>query len=157
MSSFIADVAWEICSIIRRRSLEYAQPVAIDISLANSQCFFHALSRPGTNLDNQLWITRKQKTVLRFGRASFYMGCKLRRQGRSIESAFYISENEYSIHGGGFPIRVRGTEGVVGVITVSGLRQDLDHIIVYESLKEYLALQQAQVNQDKGIEAFTKD
>lgn len=150
-------MAWEIGSIIRRRALEYAQPVAIDISLANSQCFFHALSRPGTNLDNQLWITRKQKTVLRFGRASFYMGCKLRRQGRSIESAFYISENEYSIHGGGFPIRVRGTEGVVGVITVSGLRQDLDHIIVYESLKEYLALQQAQVNQDKGIEAFTKD
>lgn len=84
------------------------------------------------------------------------MGCKLRRQGRSIESAFYLSENEFSIHGGGFPIRVRGTEGVVGVITVSGLRQDLDHIVVYESLKEFIAQQaQVQASQDKGIENFS--
>lgn len=91
--------------------------------------------------------------MLRFGRASFYMGCKLRRQGRSLESAFYLDESEFSIHGGGFPIRVRGMEGVVGVITVSGLRQDLDHLAVYESLREYLAGQ----SQTKDAEPFSNE
>lgn len=67
------------------------------------------------------------------------MGCKLRLQNKTIEKAFFLDEKQYAIHGGGFPVRVRGVEGIVAVIVVSGLRQDLDHMIIYESLKEFLA------------------
>jgi uncharacterized protein (UPF0303 family) len=152
LSSFNADVAFELGSLIRQRCLEYSQPVTINITLANQQVFFHALSRPGTNLDNQHWIQRKQRTVLRFGRSSFYMGTKLRKQGRTIETAFQIRDYEqYSVHGGGFPIRVRGTEGVVGVIAVSGLRQDLDHLVIYEALKSYIAANQPAPSTAAGI------
>lgn len=139
LQAFNADTAWEIGSLIRQRSIEYAQPVAIQIVSTSGMIYFHANSRPGVNLDNQAWLARKIKTVVRFGRSSFYMGCKLRKQGRSIESAFGISESEFSVHGGGFPIRVRGTEGVVAVAAVSGLRQEIDHALIYESLKEYIA------------------
>ena len=33
------------------------------------------------------------------------------------------SAGDYAIHGGGVPVRVKGVEGVVAVIVVSGLAQ----------------------------------
>lgn len=66
------------------------------------------------------------------------MGCKLRRQNKTIDKAFYLDEKDYATHGGGFPLRVKGTEGIVAIVVVSGLRQDLDHMIIYESIKEFL-------------------
>lgn len=67
-----------------------------------------------------------------------------------IESAFVkkyalVSANggavadEYAIHGGGYPIRVRGVEGIVAVVVVSGLKQEDDHQVVAETIKEFIA------------------
>jgi uncharacterized protein (UPF0303 family) len=44
--------------------------------------------------------------------------------------------DEYAIHGGGYPIRVRGVEGVIGVVVVSGLKQEDDHAVVAETIKQ---------------------
>lgn len=41
---------------------------------------------------------------------------------------------DYAIHGGGVPVYVRGVEGLVAVVVVSGLKQDMDHMIVVEGL-----------------------
>ena len=46
---------------------------------------------------------------------------------------------QYAIHGGGIPIRVKGVEGIVAVIVVSGLAQHEDHQIIVEALEEFLA------------------
>lgn len=46
------------------------------------------------------------------------------------------SAGEYAIHGGGVPIRVTGVEGVVAVVVVSGLKQEEDHAVVVEVIKE---------------------
>lgn len=43
---------------------------------------------------------------------------------------------EYAIHGGAVPIRVKGVEGAVAICIVSGLKQQDDHQIVIEGLKE---------------------
>ena len=43
---------------------------------------------------------------------------------------------DYAIHGGGWPVRVKGVEGVVGVIVVSGLKQEEDHQVIVEVLGE---------------------
>ena len=45
---------------------------------------------------------------------------------------------EYAIHGGGFPVRVQGVEGIVAVIVVSGLKQEQDHGIIVQSVQEFL-------------------
>jgi len=45
---------------------------------------------------------------------------------------------QYAIHGGGVPVRVKGVEGLAGVIIVSGLKQEEDHMVVIEAVKEYL-------------------
>lgn len=44
----------------------------------------------------------------------------------------------YAIHGGGVPVRVRGVEGVVGIVVVSGLKQEEDHMVVVEAMREYI-------------------
>lgn len=46
---------------------------------------------------------------------------------------------DYAIHGGGVPVLVKGVEGPVGVIVVSGLKQDQDHQVVVECILEYLS------------------
>lgn len=37
---------------------------------------------------------------------------------------------KYAIHGGGWPLRVRGVEGIVAVVVVSGLKQEFDHAVI---------------------------
>lgn len=45
----------------------------------------------------------------------------------------------YACHGGGFPVRVKNVEGIVGVIVVSGLKQEDDHNVIVEGIQKYLA------------------
>lgn len=47
--------------------------------------------------------------------------------------------DEFAIHGGGWPIRVRGVEGIVAVVVVSGLKQEDDHAVVAETIRELVA------------------
>jgi uncharacterized protein (UPF0303 family) len=49
--------------------------------------------------------------------------------------------DEYAIHGGGYPVRVRGVEGIVAVVVVSGLKQEDDHAVVAETVKELVTAQ----------------
>jgi len=44
----------------------------------------------------------------------------------------------YAIHGGGFPIKVTGVEGVVAVVVVSGLKQEEDHQVIVDVMSEFL-------------------
>lgn len=46
--------------------------------------------------------------------------------------------DEYAIHGGGFPVRVKGVDGVVAVVVVSGLKQEDDHQVVVEVVEEFI-------------------
>lgn len=50
---------------------------------------------------------------------------------------------DYAIHGGGWPVRVKGVEGVVAVIVVSGLKQEEDHGIIVEVLGNWIASERA--------------
>jgi len=45
---------------------------------------------------------------------------------------------DYAIHGGGFPVRVDSVEGVIGVIVVSGLKQEDDHQVIVEVVREFI-------------------
>lgn len=58
---------------------------------------------------------------------------------KPLRIPFFLDEQKYSIHGGGFPLKVKGIESVVGMVVVLRLRQDLDHMIIYYLLKEFVA------------------
>ncbi|KAF8190416.1 hypothetical protein K438DRAFT_1592335 [Mycena galopus ATCC 62051] len=144
--SFTAETAWELGNALRARLLDFPTPAVVNIALANNdQLLFHAVTRSGgTYPDNDLWVARKRKTVLRWGKSSWYMHIKFDLQVPNPEDAFkarYMlgeTAGQYAIHGGGFPVRVKGVEGVVGAIVVSGLKQEWDHQVIVETVEKYL-------------------
>ena len=87
--------------------------------------------------DNEHWVARKRKTVLRWGVSTWYMHCKFEGDEPAFAAKYGLgtSANEYAIHGGGIPIRVTGVEGVVAVVVVSGLKQDEDHGVIVDVIR----------------------
>ncbi|KAE9397071.1 DUF336-domain-containing protein [Gymnopus androsaceus JB14] len=129
---------------LRTRLLEFPTPAVINISLANSnQLLFHSVTRSGTQPDNDSWVARKRATVLRWGFSTWYMHNKLAGDEAAFAAKYMLGDSagQYAIHGGGFPIRVQGVEGIVGVIVVSGLKQEQDHQVIVETVEQYLAQQ----------------
>ena len=67
------------------------------------------------------------------------MGRKFEGNEECFAAKFGISNEkaaDYAIHGGAIPIRVKGVEGIVAVVVVSGLKQDEDHGVIVEVIKE---------------------
>lgn len=56
---------------------------------------------------------------------------------------------EYAIHGGGWPVRVRGVEGVVAVVVVSGLKQEQDHGVIVQTVGEMLEEMGVEIGEKK--------
>jgi uncharacterized protein (UPF0303 family) len=136
---FNEQTAWQLGSLLVARATAQGLPVTIDIMRGEQQLFHAAL--PGASADNDEWIKRKVRVVYRFGHSSFYMGQKLKAEGKDIETTYLIPESQFAAHGGCFPIIVRGT-GMVGAVTVSGLPQEEDHKLVTQVLREFLAKEQ---------------
>ncbi len=134
-TSFNEDTAWQIGSQLVKDSINNNLPITIDITHGERQ-LFHA-SRPGASADNDEWIKRKIRLVYRFGHSSYYMGQFLKSHGKRIEEMYLLPESEYAPHGGCFPVIIKGS-GVIGTITVSGLTQEEDHILVVQTIRDYL-------------------
>ncbi len=145
---FTADDAWTLGLALRERLLRVTdKPVVINISLANSnQLLFHSVTRSGTQPDNDMWVARKRKTVLRWGVSSWYMHIKMGGDEVKFRDKYALGDRagEYAIHGGGVPVRVQGVEGVVAVVVVSGLKQEEDHMVVIEHM--YRLIQEMKYN-----------
>ncbi len=138
--SFTAITAWELGCLLRARLLHFPTPAVISIASANSShLLFHATTHPGTAPDNDIWVARKRATVMRWGLSTWAMRCKYGDEAVfAAKTGLGHRSSDYAIHGGGVPVRVRGVEGVVATVVVSGLRQEDDHMVVIEVMSEYL-------------------
>jgi uncharacterized protein (UPF0303 family) len=134
-NNFNETTAWEIGTWLVKTAESENLPVTIDITLAGRQ-LFHA-ARPGTSADNDEWIKRKNRLVLRTGHSSFFTGRRLESIGKTIEEDMLLPESEFAPHGGSFPIILRNS-GAIGTITVSGLPQADDHKLVVRSIRHFL-------------------
>ncbi|KAJ5129700.1 uncharacterized protein N7515_005739 [Penicillium bovifimosum] len=162
-TEFTSETAWSLGNALRTRILSLPsnqrKPALISIALTGGaplHIVFQAATERGTIPDNENWVRRKRNTVLRWGLSSWAMRQKMvsglgaGASADQIEAAFVkkyavASANggavadEYAIHGGGYPVRVRGVDGVVGVVVVSGLKQEDDHQVVAETIREFVA------------------
>lgn len=71
--------------------------------------------------------------------SSWLWHCKFGGDEGAFASKFGFSTeqaSQFAIHGGGVPIKVKGVEGVVAVVVVSGLKQDEDHGVIVDVVKE---------------------
>ncbi|EIW84654.1 hypothetical protein CONPUDRAFT_149533 [Coniophora puteana RWD-64-598 SS2] len=142
LPSFDADVAWELGTTIRSIiQKEHGKPAVIYIALAGSQqMLFWCATAPGTKPDNMNWVRRKEAVVLRWGVSTWRMRAQLAERGVTLKERFEMNDaSMYAAHGGGFPIRVKGIEGTVGVIVVSGMTQEDDHSVIVQGIQQYLS------------------
>ena len=137
LSKFDAEIAFELGTFIRAATKELfpGNPVAIDITLSNGHCLFRTMINSGTGIENDFWIARKQKTVFRFDHSTFYMGCK--KADKTPEERFFVDSKEYAFHGGSVPIYLLSTDFPVACLTISGLKQEEDHLLAVTSIVEF--------------------
>ncbi|KAI9489353.1 hypothetical protein BDB00DRAFT_618631 [Zychaea mexicana] len=134
-TKFTSDDALKLGLLILENAKAYTRPIVLDINLAGHQLFHFAMQ--GTGPDNNEWVARKNKAVLRFRHSSYYLGRYCASQNKTLEEKYYVSEKEYACHGGSFPLIIKDV-GVVGTITVSGLAQQDDHGLVVKSIEQFL-------------------
>jgi uncharacterized protein (UPF0303 family) len=135
--SFDSEAAWVIGNALKAAAEKRRVAVAIDIQLAGHTLFSYAM--PGTTPDNLDWIRRKRNVVMRYHRSSYAVGLKHEKAQTTLQDRVGLELKDYASHGGCFPILLAGT-GCVGTITVSGLPQRDDHMMVVSVLQDYLNL-----------------
>lgn len=135
------DSAFELGSHIRSLFLEHFDAardgIVISISLFSGHTLFAcAVGNPDKlSADNWDWVARKTNTVRRFGHSSFLIGRTRLLKGKDLDGL----GPDYAAHGGAFPIRINGlTAGPVGVIVVSGLKQEHDHQLITTALESFI-------------------
>lgn len=141
LKSFGAEQAFQLGSLARKLAAEKfpTKSIVVDVTLGSGQVLFHSATGTGSALDNDEWVNRKKKLVLRVGKSSFFIGQKLRIRQSTLEETLLISSLEYACHGGCVPIRIESFDGVIGALTISGLAQDQDHLLAIETLKQFKA------------------
>jgi uncharacterized protein (UPF0303 family) len=110
--------------------------IAIEVRIGQ-WTVFHA-SLPGSTPENDWWMNRKARVVLKTGHSTMYERVLTEETSMDWFAKHGVSEEEFAIHGGGLPINVKN-KGLVGVLLISGLPQVQDHLLGVEILTEYLA------------------
>lgn len=134
-NSFDAEIAWLIGNQLRDAARAQGAAIVIDIRLDEQPLFFYAM--PGTTPGNCDWVRRKQNVVRQLHRSSYAVGLALKNTNSSLTEKYGYDIRDYAAHGGSFPIVLKGT-GCVGSITISGLPQKEDHMLIINVLAEYL-------------------
>lgn len=68
-----ATVAFDLGCALRMRLLAFEKPVVINISTVSTppHVLFHAVTHSGTALDNDYWVARKRKAVIRWSASTW--------------------------------------------------------------------------------------
>ncbi|KAI8937299.1 hypothetical protein NX059_006507 [Plenodomus lindquistii] len=135
---FNSATAFRLGTALRTRLLTFSSPCVISISTPSTPAhvLFHSVTSSGTTLDNDYWVARKRASVIRWGCSSWQLHNKFEGDEGKFAAKMGLGERagEYAIHGGGVPIFVKGVDGLVAVVVVSGLKQWDDHQVVIEEL-----------------------
>jgi uncharacterized protein (UPF0303 family) len=135
-TAFSSDTALTLGLKIVALAKAREKSITVNITVNGKVLFHHAMQ--GASADQADWIRRKNNVVARFGRCSFYIGIDHKHRGVVFEDIKYLNPEDHAANGGAFPITIRDT-GIIGTVTVSGLRQAEDHALVIEALRAVLA------------------
>ncbi|GAA5859863.1 hypothetical protein JCM1840_001770 [Sporobolomyces johnsonii] len=139
LTSFTSLTAHTLGDLIRThiRANFPDQPAVVQITAGSSeQLLYFSVCADGTQLDNRYWVERKRRAVVRWGKSTAGLRCKW--TDGLVPSYYSAGEDEYAIHGGGFPLRVQGVEPLVAVVIVSGLSQEDDHQCIADVLAKFI-------------------
>lgn len=138
LPSFDELVAFKLGISIRDAAIAAGHAIAVDIRTWDRQVLFLAL--PGTSANNIEWVRRKSNVVKLLHKSSYQV--VLQKDDDLFPEQSGISNVDYAIAGGSFPLRVE-TAGLVGAITVSGLDGRDDHRLAVNGLCDHLGVDPA--------------
>jgi uncharacterized protein (UPF0303 family) len=135
LTTFTNDDAWQLGCVLVELATDRSLPVTVDVRRGTQQLFHAALE--GTTPQNDSWVERKARVVVRFGASTLLVQLRETARGRTFGDAHGLPFAEYAAAGGAFPVRVQGV-GIVGTVAVSGLTQQQDHDLVVEGIAAFL-------------------
>ncbi|TFW25763.1 heme-degrading domain-containing protein [Duganella callida] len=134
-TAFNSDTALTLGLKIVELAKQKGKAITVNITVNGKVLFHHAMQ--GTSADQADWIRRKNNVVARFGRCSFYVAIDHKHRGVVFEDIKYLDPRDHAANGGAFPVTIKDS-GMIGTVTVSGLRQAEDHALVIEGLRAVL-------------------
>ena len=106
------------------------QQIAVEIRRLNHTVFTYI--DDALPADKHNWLRRKANVAILFEESSLSVKNDLEKGAMSLKETFAL-DNNYVSKGGSIPIFVKNA-GMVGTITVSGLKDVDDHHIIVEAL-----------------------
>ena len=131
----VAD-AIEIGEIAKSFGTQRSLPIAVEVRVGD-WAVYHA-SLPGSTPENDWWIGRKARVVKLKKHSTMYERVLAEEQGIDWHKENNLLDETHAIHGGGLPL-ITKSDGLVGVLLISGLPQVDDHLLGVEVLTEFLA------------------
>jgi uncharacterized protein (UPF0303 family) len=111
-------------------------PIAIEVRIGNWIVFRICL--PGSKPDNIEWINRKAEVVKSTQNSSMFERISALERGVDWFKEHNVTDETHAIHGGAVPLFT--DEGFKGILIISGLSQEEDHLLAVEVITEFLAL-----------------
>ena len=136
LDSFSLADAIELGDLAKNIGRARGLPIAIDIRL-DDWIVYH-VSLPGSTPENDSWISRKARVVMLKQHSTMYERVSAEERGVDWHKENNLLDETHAIHGGGLPL-ITKSDGLVGVLLISGLPQVEDHLLGIEVLTEFLA------------------
>lgn len=133
--TFDRVTAYDIGTRIANKAIAQQLPITIEVYLNDMTVYRY--SHTGSNPINMNWSIRKRNSVLMFGHSTMWLNEKLKGEYPLLEARYGLNSEDYTLLEGSFPILTHS--GVIGAISVSGLKPQEDHQIIVDTLTEYLA------------------
>lgn len=135
--SFNNEDAWKLGCLMVEEVKKRGIDLSICIRKINGNIIFQYVTE-GTSLNNQKWMQRKFNTVA-YMEASSMRSTVISNISGEVIATHGLSETDYKLCGGGFPIRIKNS-GLVMVVTVSNLPHEEDHDFIICCLEKYLGV-----------------
>lgn len=122
------DMASKVIALAESRN----QHIAIEVCRLHHTVVLYV--DDGLSMDKHHWLRRKSNVARQFEESSLSVKQTLSERGMTLEKNFGLDAKDFVAKGGAIPLFVKGA-GMVGIITVSGLKDEEDHAIILDALQ----------------------
>jgi uncharacterized protein (UPF0303 family) len=135
VEKFTAQDAWDLGQTLYMFGQDLDKPVAFEIYAYGQVLFRYSFG--GLNPDKDLWLMRKRNTAIHFATSSLAMEEKMAREATSLKKKYGLANESFVAVGGSIPLVIESA-GVIGAVTVTGLKPQEDHQVVEDAFEAYL-------------------
>jgi uncharacterized protein (UPF0303 family) len=135
ITKFTAQDAWELGQELHKLGLKLEKPIAFEVYAYGQILFRHSFG--GLSPDKEIWIERKRKTAIHFATSTLSTEEKMAKDETTIKKKYGLPNECYVAIGGSIPLVIEDG-GVIGAVTVTGLKPEEDHQIVVNAYLETL-------------------